>query len=301
MMTRIGLIIIAVLVAVPASAQWRDTHPVLRLGIATGPNTALGRTRVEPFRLYLEDRLGVSVEILTAPDYGSLIGDQLTGRLHATFLSASAFAAASVACDGCVEPLVAPTNVEGDVGFQSILVVLDGSTIVDEEGLAGARLAVSAGDSLAGRLIPLALLVEQGLELGGVDLIASDSPAAAVALLLAGEADVAVAWTGLSGDPREGYRSGVLAQLLAAGRLTMEDISIIWTSPIIPHGPLAGLSSLPEDMKADLTEAMIGLADADREALGVVNGGHGGGFVAVEPELYRPLFLLADPSLGLPR
>lgn len=297
---RLVLAGLALLLAVPiASAQWREDYPVLRLGVVTGPNTAYGRARVEPFRSYLEQRLGVSVEVATAVDYASLIGDQLIGRYHATFLSAAAFAAASAACSACVEPLVAPTTVEGEIGFYAVLLVTPGSAIADLEGLDGARLAVSTDDSLAGRLLPLALFAEAGVDLENLELISSRNPVAAVGRLLDGAADAALAWTSLSGDSSTGYSRGVLTQMIADGVLTMDEVVIVWTSPLIPHGPLAVLTNLPADLKSELSAAMIEMNTAAPDALAVINA-LGGGFVAAAADLYQPLLLLADPAT-LPR
>lgn len=279
-----------------ASAQWRESYPVLRIGLASGPNPVLARTQAEPFRAYLERELGVSVEILTSSDYASLIVDQFTGRLHATFLSASAFAGASASCRQCVEPLVAPTTLDGEAGYRAALIVQVGTEIDGPEDLPGSRLAVSAEDSLAGRLVPLALFLADGIDFSTVQIVGRESPAEAILSLMDETADAALGWVGLSGAADE---RGAIALLAGAGLLLPEDVEIVWTSPMIPHGPMTVLANLPDDLKTDLSEAMIDLADPD--ALRAVNGGLGGGFAVVDAEDYAPVILLADPTLELPR
>lgn len=281
-----------VLLAAPASAAWRDDYPVLRVGVVAGINPADARTQSEPFRAYLEKALGVPVELFVANDYAALISGQLTGRFHAALLSAAAFAAASAACNACVEPLVAPMTAAGDAGFHAVLVVPAGSAIAAPGDLPGMRLAVSSEDSIAGRLLPLALFAEDGVDLSAVTLVPSANPAAAVAQLLAGEADAALAWTGAAGDPALGYDRGVLHQLVADGTLTMDQIAVVWTSPLIPNGPLAVAVDLPDDLKADLADAMVDMAVDDTDALAAAGGG--AGFAAVTAEQYRPLLLLAN-------
>lgn len=279
-----------------AVAQWQDENPVIRIGMVTGIDPVATRARTDPFRDYLEERLGVDVEIFLSNDYSALISGELTGRFHAAFLSASAFASANVACNDCLEPVAIPTTPEGEEGFHAVLVVPAGSEITDPAGLPGMRLAVSAEDSVSGRLLPLALFAADGIDIDTIQLAQTDSPAEAVGLMLAGEADAALAWSSLGGDVALGYSRGVLRQLVDEGRLDMNAIAIVWSSPLIPYGPLAIAAELPAELKAALTDAMIEMAGLNPEALVAVNGALGGAFVAASPDLFAPLRLLTDPA-----
>lgn len=290
------LIAALIVLAAPALAQWRVDNPVIRIGMLAGPDVAASRNRAEPFRLYLEQALRDDVELFFANDYSALIAGQLTGRYHAAFLSATAFAAANVTCNDCLEPAAIPTTPDGEDGFYAIMVVPAGSTISGPAGLPGKRLAVSAEDSVTGRLLPLALFAEEGIDLSTIELVVVDSPDAAVELTLAGGADAALAWSSLSGDQAAGYSRGVLRQLVDDGRASMADLTLAWTSPLIPYGPLAVLANLPEDMKAELTAAMVAMAGADFDALLAVNGTLGGAFVAPPADVFLPLKLLAGPA-----
>jgi phosphonate transport system substrate-binding protein len=282
----------ALLFAGAALAQWQTEYPVIRIGMMAGSDPAATRARTEPFRDYLENRLGTDVEVFLSIDYAALISGELTGRFEAAFLTATAYASATAACGGCIEPVVIPTTVDGEEGFHSILIVPAGSVIAGPDRLPGARLAVSAADSIAGRLIPLALFAEAGIDVGAIELVTADSPAEAIGLMLAGEADAALGWASMRGAENEGFTRGVLRQLVDEGLIDMADVDIVWTSPLIPHGPLTVRTDLPEDLKSDLRAAMAALAEADPDALLAVNGILGGAFVAATPELFEPLLLL---------
>lgn len=286
----------AIAAAASAFAQWQDDHPVIRIGMLAGVNPAATRTRTDPFRDYLEERLEVEVEIFLSNDYAALISGQLTGRYDAAFLSASAFASANAACNDCLEPVAIPTTPDGEEGFRAVLIVPAGSAITDAAGLPGMRLAVSAEDSVSGRLLPLALFAEDGIDVDAIQLVTADSPAEAVSLVLAGEADAALAWSSLNGDVTLGYSRGVLRQMVDEGRLDMNAITIVWSSPLIPHGPLAIGADLPGELKSALTDAMIEMAGLDPDALFAVNGTLGGAFVAASADLFAPLRLLADAA-----
>jgi phosphonate transport system substrate-binding protein len=277
--------------------DWREAVPVLRVGLLTGGNQAYVSARVEPFRSYLAARLGIGVEIVPASDYPALIRAQMTSNLHAAFLSATAFAVASVACDQCVEPLAVPTA-DGEPGYYAILVTAAGSPIDGPEDLPGRRLAVSAADSLAGRLLPLSLFADAGIAAASLTLVERDSPEAAMAALLAGEADAALAWSSLAGDRAAGFSRGVLTQMVTAGALVMDQVAIAWTSPLIAYGPLAVQAMLPAELKSALAEAMVTMLEADPAAYAAVDRDYGGGFVPGTTEMFAPLFALTAAAAG---
>jgi ABC-type phosphate/phosphonate transport system substrate-binding protein len=209
-------------------------------------------------------------------------------RFEATFLTATAFATASAACD-CVEPLVIGTDTDGNLGYHAVLVVGAGSAIASPADLAGMRLAVSARDSVAGRLLPLALFAADGVDIAAIDLVETGSPEAAMQRLLAGDADAALAWTSLTGERAAGFSRGVLSQMVAEGMLTMDAVEIAWTSPLIPNGPLSVLATMPIGLKEDMTAAMLDLAEADPPAFAAIGGALGGPFVAADGAMFRPL------------
>jgi phosphonate transport system substrate-binding protein len=293
-----ALLLIFAAAPVPSSAQWREAIPALQVGILAGNNPAYVQSQSEPFRRYLEGRLGVDVQIVPALDYATLIRGQVNGSLHAAFLSATAFAAASAACGGCVEPLVLPTAPDGGEGYHSVLLVRPGSPIRGVADLAGRRLAVSAADSVAGRLLPLSLFAQEGVTERDLVIVERHSPEAAVAALLAGEADAALAWSTLRGDAAAGYGDGVLTQMVAAGTLAMSNVVIAWRSPLIPYGPLSVQADLPDELKAALTAAMVGVREEDPAAFTAIERSLGGGFRAADAALFEPLLVLVAPDAG---
>ncbi|MHA1559904.1 MAG: phosphate/phosphite/phosphonate ABC transporter substrate-binding protein [Alphaproteobacteria bacterium] len=285
------------LVAIPfAAAEWRTDYPVIRVGIVAGTDPTYSRNAAEPFRLYLERTLGVRVELYATTDYSALISGQLTGRFDIAFLTATGFVSASAAC-GCVEPLAVPTDLDGGNGFYAILLAAPDGQIGGPEDLPGRSLAVSRADSLAGRILPLALFSEAEIDVAAINLVSTNSPEAAVASLIAGDADASLAWSSLAGDRLAGFSRGVLRQMVGRGLVSMDAIEIVWTSPLIPYGPVTALRELPEDLKVEIRAAMINLASVDPVANAAVNGALGGGFIAAEIEMFEPLMVLAAPAI----
>lgn len=271
----------------PAHADWRADFKVFRIGVVAGSNPAYRMRQVEPFRKYMETRLGVPVELVPATDFAGLIDAQASGRISYAVYSASAFATADVRCR-CVEPLAVPKAPGGALGFYSILVVRATGPITTLADAKGASLAYTSGPSVAGHLVPFAALAAAGAAPANhfSALQPFDDPEAALRALLRGEADVAVSWSSLYGDVGEGYDRGVFRKLVAAGEMAMTDIRIVWKSPLIPYGPHAVRRDLPDDLKLLLKQALLDLAGADLSALDAIDRDGGVGFAEVDAALY---------------
>ncbi|MEX0852505.1 MAG: phosphate/phosphite/phosphonate ABC transporter substrate-binding protein [Bauldia sp.] len=281
-------------------ADWRDDHQVLRVGFLAASGAGYDALRLEPFRVYLESRLAMPVELVAATDYATLIDAQATDRTQYAIHSAASYVTAAAAC-GCIEPLALPSAFDGTPGFYAILLARADGTIASLADAGGARLAVAGQDSVAGRLVPLRLFADQGIDAATYfsAIVETDGPQAAIAALLTGAADLAVGWSSLSGDGTAGYSFGVLASLVRAGALSMDLVRIVWQSPLVPFGPHAVRSDLPVELKAGLVEALTAMAGQAPEALDAVDRSSigGGGFVAVGADAYVVVErLLAEPG-----
>jgi phosphonate transport system substrate-binding protein len=288
----------ATLLAAPvaARADWRDEIKVLRVGVMTGANSAYRLAQLEPFRAYLEARLAVPVEIMPAQDYRALIEAQAGSRIHYAIYSATAFATAAASCR-CVEPLVVPARADGEVGFYALLVARADGPIRSLADAKGKRLALAGADSVAGRLLPMKAFEEEGIVPSEYFSAVVDEadPELAISALLAGDADLAVAWSSLTGDRSAGYRFGALTALVAEGGLSMDQIRLVWQSPLVPFGPHAIRSDLPADLKPLVLDALVAMASESPAALDAVDRFGGSGFVAADAGLYAPIEALVAP------
>jgi phosphonate transport system substrate-binding protein len=280
----------------PAMADWRDGFSVLRVGVVTGANALYRQAQLEPFRLYLEARTALPVEIIALPTYAALIEAQSASRIHYGIYSATAFSTAAAACR-CVEPVAIPTAPGGETGFHAILVARSDGPIETLAAAKATRLALAGPDSVAGRLMPMKAFAEEGIAAPDfAEILDTADAEMAVTALLAGEADVAAAWSSLSGDVASGYSFGTLTALVAEGGLAMDQIRIIWQSPLIPFGPHAVRTDLPAELKALLADSLTAMAAEDPVALDAIDRSGGKGFVAADAALFRPTdTLIASP------
>ncbi len=264
-------------------AEWQDDHKALRIGFLATAGAAYDIARLEPFRAYLESSLSLPVELVPAASYAVLIDAQATDRVQYAIHSATSYATAEAICT-CVEPLALPTAFDGARGFHAVLVARADSAINSIDDARGKRLVVTAADSVAGRLVPMNALAGQGIDPSRYfsSIGEAVSPADAVIALFTDQADVAAAWSSLTGDAAGGYDFGVLSEMVGNGQLSMDQIRVVWTSPLIPFGPHVVRRDLPDELKSQLLAALTAMAASSPQALDAVDRSSigGGGFVA---------------------
>jgi phosphonate transport system substrate-binding protein len=188
----------------------------------------------------------------------------------------------------------------GETGFHAILVARTDGPIGALADAEGARLALAGVDSVAGRLLQLKALEEEGIDPSNffAGIVDTENPEMAIDALLAGEVDIAAAWSSLAGDASAGYSFGVLAMLVADGRLSMDRIRVVWQSPLIPFGPHVVRSDLPDELKAVLSQSLMDIGIEDPRALDAIDRSGSRGFAAADIGLFAPLQALLVPSAG---
>ena len=295
-----GLLAASLLVSAgSALAAWRDDVDVLRVGILGGSDAAYRLATLEPFRVYLQDKTGIPVEIVPAADYNALIDAQAGGQVDYAIYSATAYATALVKCD-CVEAFAAPVAADGALGFYSVLHARTGSGISNLETAKGKRLGLGPSDSVSGSIVPRHAFAAENLDPADFFLSVTEfsSPEEAVAALLGDEIDVASAWSSLTGSERLGYAFGTLTRMVSEGTLSMDRVRVIWQSPLIPFGPHALRTDIPAELKGILSGALLSMARDDPEALDAVDrlGFGGGGFATPDASLYALVVALVSPA-----
>lgn len=277
-----------------AAAADRAKVKPFRLGIVATSRPAAEVERVDPFRRELARVLDGEVSVTPFEDETALIGALVAGRIDYAPLSAMGYATAARLC-GCVEPLAAPRDADRAPGWFAVVVVAAGGDVAKIGDLAGRRLAITEGDAIGTRRLPLMLLERTGLSGDdAVHLVETRGPSEALRALLDGRADAAVVWSSLDGDPQTGWSRGTIADFVARGEIAATQIKVVWTSPILPLGPHTVKADLDEARKRRLREMLIEL-DADPDVSEAIEPVHTGGFVRVGAPAYRPFVDLLTP------
>jgi phosphonate transport system substrate-binding protein len=282
--------VLLLLAAGAARADWRDDIKVFRVGIPVGENANYRLRQAEPFRQYLQSRLGIHVELFPANSYGEMIEAAAGERIHYGIFSATAYVSADIACT-CLEPVAIPSVEDGSEGYHAILVARAESSIYSLTDAKGQRLAAGPAGSVTGNIVPFAAFAADGIDPKTFfsSVIEARSPEDSLAALLLGEADVALAWSSLAGDASTGYSAGTLTKMVADGTVTMSGIRLIWQSERIPYGPHAIRRDLPGELKALVSEAILAMPAEDPAAVDAISRSGGDGMVAANDAMFDGL------------
>lgn len=289
--------------AEPLGAGERPLLPrlgIFRLGVLASGDAYQTQQRIAPFKRRLRELLGVEVQVMPFRSANSLADGVATQRVDYAIVSSTQYAFAWTLCR-CVEPLAAPRNDDGSLGFHAVMFARTADPADRIEALKGKVLAVSGEQSLAGRLLPFAAFARAGLDVKAhfarIDTYAD--PAAALRAVAQGKADASLGWSSLVGDPATGWTRGTLAGLAAHGAVRPADIKVIWQSAQVPNGPHVVRSTLDPEIKQRLRALLVELQARDPEAYDAAARGPGGGFAPIDHAYYAPLAELYAPLAAI--
>lgn len=286
LLARLAVTGLTLAIAAPAVASdWRETNPVFRYGVQSVETQAAAMSRYERFGEYVKEKLGVEMELYLASEYSGVIQAIAAGQIDVMDMGASGYAAAWIETDGGVEPLVVPQELDGSIGYYSVMFVRADSDIHTFEDTVGRSFAWADPNSASGYLFPLVSLREQGVEPEEhfSNVVFSGGHEQSIIGVLDGAYDVAVTWT----NNPENHTRGGLHMMLERDLLKAEDIRIIWVSDLIPNPVIAARSDLPQEMRDDLRDLFLNMRDDAPEVFAEVARGSSSGYVEVEHDVYQ--------------
>ncbi len=280
----------ATVMASPASADWREKFKTIKIGSVTVENQAATVTRYKPFVEYMEKKLGVKVEIFTASDYAGIVQALSGGQIHLARLGGAAYAAGFIDSEGGIEPLVMNVEPNGGKGYHSVLIVKADSPYKSIEDLKGKSLAWADANSTSGYLVPNAALRDAGVDPQKhfSRTVFSGGHEQSVLGVLKGNFDSAFTWTS------PGHQSGQFRIMMDRGMLKLDDIRIVWESPLIANPLWAVSKSIPADMRKDLLDMFVNLAKDDMAMAEAAAQGKTSGFEPVGHETYKTFVTIAE-------
>ncbi|MDR3518136.1 MAG: phosphate/phosphite/phosphonate ABC transporter substrate-binding protein [Azospirillaceae bacterium] len=251
----VALLIVAALAlspVTPAGAQARPSKLVV--GLLPGESAPTVMRLNEPLRAYLEQRLGLPVELVVGADYAAT-GEALRfGRLDIAYLGPVTYILRSRSAT--LEPFARPSHAVVGPTFQAVIIVPTDSPAQTMADLKGTEIAFGDPASTSGTWVPRYQLLAAGL-ISGRDytlrvLGAHDSVAFAVA-------NHKVAAGGLS--------LPIYQRLVKDGKIPAASTRILAESPAIPEYMWTFREGLDPAFKEELRKAFITVTDP--EALNV--------------------------------
>ncbi|MFO7484100.1 phosphate/phosphite/phosphonate ABC transporter substrate-binding protein [Oceanibaculum nanhaiense] len=283
------LVAAAVLLAASAGSvsadSWRsmDKYKEIKFGVIPVETQTQTSQTMDGFAEYASKKLGVPVKIFTATEFiginNALVADQIT----MAWTSPSAYSGSWMDCNGCVQPLVTATDKDGNLGYNSVLIVKAESPYQKYEDLQGKIVARTEPNSQSGYLVPTVDFNKMGKPVDKFfNSPVSGGHTQSVLGVLNGTYDGAFTWT-TKGD---GY--GQLRTMIDRGLLKREQIRVIWESSLVPPPPIIVRSDIPADLKAELQKLFTELHKEDMSLAEAVAKGKTQGFVPADHSLYEP-------------
>lgn len=281
----LALALAATSVSLSAAADWKKQYPVVTIGATTTENQQATNTRFQPLADYFKSKFGVEMRVQSASDYAAVVQALSAGHIQLARLGGSSYAAGYIDSKGGIEPLVVPAELDGSLGYNSVLIVRSDSPAKKLEDLKGKTLAWADPNSTSGYLVPMVSLRSAGIEPSKFfgKTVFSGGHEQSVVGVLNGTLDSAFTWTS------KGDNTGQLRMMMDRGMLKREDIRVVWESPVIPNPLYVIPSNLPADMKKDLTEFFLNLKKERPELADAAASGRTSGFVLATHDMYSPV------------
>ena len=273
-----------------SAADWRDKYKILKLGSVTVETQAATVTRYRPFADYLERKLGVKVEVFTASDYAGIVQALSANQIHLARMGGAAYAAGYIDSKGGIEPLVINVEPDGGKGYHSVLIVRADSAYRTLDDLKGRSLAWVDPNSTSGYLVPNAALRDAGADPHKhfSRTLFSGGHEQSVIGVLKGNFDSAFTWTS------PGHQSGQFRIMMDRGLLKLDDIRVVWESPMIANPLWAVSKSIPADMRRSLLDLFLGLAKDDPAMAEAAAQGKTRGFEPATHDTYKTYVTIAE-------
>lgn len=284
--TLLPLALAAALLPAQSQAQeWAKKTKVVGFSSVSVENQAATEARFKDLASAFKERFGVDMRIYTASDYAGTVQALTSGQIHMAQMGGSAYGSAWIDSNGQVEPLVANKEVDGSLGYHSILIVKSDTPYRKLDDLKGKTLAWADANSTSGYLIPLVALRAAGIEPDkyfGKTLF-SGGHEQSVLGVINGQFDSAFTWSS------KGHNAGQIAAMLKRGVLKLDQFRVVWESPLIPNPLVVVRKDMSPEMRKDMLAFWTELHVKSPALAEAAARGKTAGFVPVTHEMYKPV------------
>lgn len=278
------VVALAVLFVNPANAEgWRDKIKEIKFGIIPVETQTQTTDTMNGFIAYASKKLGVPVKTFTATEFIGINNALIAGQIDLAWTSPSAYSGSWLECNGCVKPLVTATDKDGNLGYNSVLIVKTESPYQKFDDLQGKTVARTEPNSNSGYLVPTVGFKKLGKPIDTYfKSPVSGGHTQSVLGVLDGTYDAAFTWT-TKGD---GY--GQIRVMIDKGLLDRSKIRVIWESDLVPPPPIIVRSNIPADLEAELVSLFVNMHKEDMQVTEAVAKGKTQGFVPATHAMYEP-------------
>ncbi len=269
-----------------ADTTSREGWPeVFRVGFFGGDDADETMESNEPFRLYMEERLGIPVELFTGTSYTAVIEAMRADRVDAMLVGPFSYVLAVQEAQAEAMAVYVGAGAEGDAAtydpnvpahYLSTIFTKKGSGIASTDDLPGHSFNFVDPASTSGHLAPKTLLIKRGLDPDAdMETVFAGSHPTSVLSVWNDKADAGATYeNNLYRLAEEGqidfcaFEDGKTAIVRTQEEIDARyescpdgSIVIIAVSDPIPSTPFAVRTELPEDFKATVKDALLSIKD----------------------------------------
>lgn len=267
-----------------AAADWRTQYPTITFGTVTGENAGDRVKRYKPVDDYLAHTLGVKLAWAEATDYAGIIQGMISKKIQLAHFGPASFAKAWILSHGQIVPIAEMLDQYGNHGYYSVMLVRKDSPYNTVADLKGKTYAFADPNSTSGFQAPSYFLTKQGYppqKFFGKTMF-SGSHENSVMALYHKDVDAVSTW----------WNNDTLSNpslMAKKGMIPNGWWKIIWKSPMLPSDPWAMPTWLPQQMRDDVTKAVLEMPTKGKEAFAVLTSGLSTGFAPGALADYKPI------------
>jgi len=252
------LLVIAFLVIGCVPKPYVGEIDVVKFGLIPADDAEEMLRSYEPVKEYLEEQLGIPVELTVTTDYTAAIEAMRSGHIDMAWFGPFSYVLAAKEADA--EAIVVGERRDtGLTSYRSVIVTRTDSGIEKLEDLKGRSFAFVDPASTSGNLIPRKMLIENGIDPENDFGTASYAGTHNSVMLAVANGSVDA---GATSD-------NVYNRMVDEGEVDSSETVIIYTSEPVPGSPIAVRGTLPDELKKAIQDALLAM---DEQTIHKVDG-----------------------------
>ncbi len=239
--------------------QEKETQ-VLRLGLVPAEDMMAMMDAFDPVKEYLEEELGLQIEMFKATDYTAVIEGMRAGKVDVAYFGPFSYVLAAECANA--KAIVAGGDAAGNLGvYHSVLITHKDSGLKSIEDVKARvnELTLSFADpaSTYGHLIPRGFMESIGISVDEhfEEIVFAGGHDASVLAVKAGKVDLGATW------------EGPFQRALDMGLMTEEDVFVIWKSDGIPSSPVAVRGDMEPQLIQKIQQAFLDMPEKAPQAM----------------------------------
>ncbi|GAW32050.1 phosphate/phosphite/phosphonate ABC transporter substrate-binding protein [Carboxydocella sp. JDF658] len=260
-MIRKALTLLLILVALLSAAcsqqtattsEKKEQPKVLRVGLIPNQAPEKIKAKYEPFRKYLEEKLGLPVELFVATNYAGVVEAMAADKLDMAYFGGLTYVQAKQKAK--IHPIVTEIDSETKTTkYYSLIITPANSPIKTLQDLKGKTFAFGDINSTSGSLYPRIMLDRAGLKVPDdfANIIYTGKHDATALAVQNGKVDAG------------GLEGRILNKLIEDGKIDKNKIRILAKSDPIEGYPWCVQDSMDPQLEAKIVDAFLSIKDPE--------------------------------------